>query len=898
MESGETETMEEAVDVEPCDAFTDVGALILEGRLRAPSLKGYKEGPHAPPVSGFSKHECSPSSFLCKRDEACKKYMLLLWKSNVPMCIEVFLGPSCAHGTQKSQSLDPSVIPEPNYVLLEQWRIRLIPLRYRDLLRPVALSRKETKNPQIETVSRSSMGSLRCGKMSTEPASSTEIISTLLTADSLISVMFRHRTESIPLVPCLHTECISLTGHKNELPSFAKPPDLCNPPMSSLLPSRRLCVEQDRSEEDLRRCVMRLKAGMPLDEGHKSSSEDSLLGESLLDPPGSLGKYPRRYQSPSRCVSPSLEAPEHLLTREVKVRHSWRGWNSQGGEERGRRSMRESFSERKSQHHHRSPPPPPRREAFHRARGCGGNPGKHPCTCIKDKDVDAIRNIEVEEYAHPELENEEGAWCRERTSPHGGARPKQKSQKNEKQDLLSFLTQPFSGSDPQVHPPSQTYVVAHCEEELEPESRSLLNEWEDHQGTSDTGKGARRKMPMARLVRERTPLSNVSTSQPVTNALMRMESCILVSPSMKRGPCDESNDDLCNGSNIDRCETAESSTAQESLSARRALDFDRNESMSEVQSLELERAYLQRKLCLKRKDSVQIEGSRTVPSATAKALFRRSLDSAASLVFHHRSGLPLTSSPAPHRRGKAFDFDSSLNSVHAIKNALFDSDQEEEEEICEEQEPVKQNPSLTAPTLVTSSNLLGNFEESVLNGRLEPVSTVEGFTAEIGASGSFCPKHITLPVTVFFYTLCDNDMISSPYLCHINLGEKGYRVPRQGTIQVTLFNPHRTVVKMFVIVYNLEDMPPSAKTFLRQRTLYMPVASSDQHHDSQKWLRYLIHLRLNSSKSGHIYLHTDIRMIVFRKSDVDAAMLHSEEGPYELRSFTRGPDNPRFSPRK
>jgi hypothetical protein len=30
--------------------------------------------------------------------------------------------------------------------------------------------------------------------------------------------------------------------------------------------------------------------------------------------------------------------------------------------------------------------------------------------------------------------------------------------------------------------------------------------------------------------------------------------------------------------------------------------------------------------------------------------------------------------------------------------------------------------------------LSGNFEESVLNGRLEPVSTVEGFTAEIGNS--------------------------------------------------------------------------------------------------------------------------------------------------------------------
>ena len=38
--------------------------------------------------------------------------------------------------------------------------------------------------------------------------------------------------------------------------------------------------------------------------------------------------------------------------------------------------------------------------------------------------------------------------------------------------------------------------------------------------------------------------------------------------------------------------------------------------------------------------------------------------------------------------------------------------------------------SASAPaTVPTSTNLLGSFEESVLNGRLEPVSTVEGFTA-------------------------------------------------------------------------------------------------------------------------------------------------------------------------
>jgi hypothetical protein len=60
---------------------------------------------------------------------------------------------------------------------------------------------------------------------------------------------------------------------------------------------------------------------------------------------------------------------------------------------------------------------------------------------------------------------------------------------------------------------------------------------------------------------------------------------------------------------------------------------------------------------------------RDVPSRVDQARFRRSFDSAASLVFHQRTGLPLTSSPAPCRRGGGsdFGFDSSLTSVHAIK---------------------------------------------------------------------------------------------------------------------------------------------------------------------------------------------------------------------------------------
>lgn len=48
---------------------------------------------------------------------------------------------------------------------------------------------------------------------------------------------------------------------------------------------------------------------------------------------------------------------------------------------------------------------------------------------------------------------------------------------------------------------------------------------------------------------------------------------------------------------------------------------------------------------------------------------------------------------------------------------------------------------------------------------------------------------------------------------------------------------------MFVVRYDLSDMPPNCRTFLRQRTLFMPSDANEHHPDSRKWLRYLIHLR-------------------------------------------------------
>lgn len=57
---------------------------------------------------------------------------------------------------------------------------------------------------------------------------------------------------------------------------------------------------------------------------------------------------------------------------------------------------------------------------------------------------------------------------------------------------------------------------------------------------------------------------------------------------------------------------------------------------------------------------------------------------------------------------------------------------------------------------------------------------------------------------------------------------------------------------MFVVMYDLSDMPPHCQTFLRQRTVYMPV---EENSSQPSYLRYLIHLR-----SGSLYI-SDISFI-------------------------------------
>lgn len=277
-----------------------------------------------------------------------------------------------------------------------------------------------------------------------------------------------------------------------------------------------------------------------------------------------------------------------------------------------------------------------------------------------------------------------------------------------------------------------------------------------------------------------------------------------------------------------------------------------------------------------------------------------SLDGTSTNAFHPRTGLPLLSSPVPQRKTKSgcFDLDTSLLQLKSL------STRSTQQFLNTEDIPDNFDSyilSASAPP-VTSLSLLGNFEESVLNYRLEPLGIVDGFTADVGASGLFCPTHMTLPVEVSFYSVSD-DNAPSPYMGVItleSLGKRGYRVPPSGTIQVTLFNPNKTVVKMFVVIYDLRDMPANQQTFLRQRTFSVPVKKEMNGNLNEenilqieeKTLRYLIHLRFQSSKSGKIYLHRDVRLLFSRKSmEVDSG------AAYKLKSYTESPKNPQFSPR-
>ncbi|XP_037081530.1 protein FAM214A-like [Pollicipes pollicipes] len=820
--------MEGTEEPEPSELFSDLGTLLVEGRM-AGGQRGFHEGPHCVLVYPYrqNKHVCDAGSIVCQREGELRRYMYLLWRNNIPMSVEVLLCPPCVHGQSRAMAVDAA--PGPGYLLLEQWTVHMetavrchrSSVGAHALLQAVYsylhfselsawLSRSGGARPRNVmyriTVPGDAFGTRFAGgapQLHTFPTAYLAKDRTLVQ----VSVRARPRCDAVPTIPC----------------------DACQ---------GRRRGGAGGSEDDLRRSIIKSRL-----QGALSDSRDSLLGDSLLDPPRSLHKYPKRYQSPSRSGSPSLETPEHLMF----------GSRDSSAERRARTpcsrldplvtplgSTRAVF-----------PPDPLRRErtASKERRRSGERrdeeraPSSENATSAED--APSMEEWQrTEEWRGQEEEADSQAEGQRRTldSPRAdlpqareGERPRRRTPQRSRSDGagLFLLT---SEEKLQVvavlrHSALPGGRPAASARQPTPPDNPLLSAIE-RAGQADArtervrtsrfvarGATVADRRDHAERGRERT--TSATCQQVASGAGERVTNG--TSERASNGTCQKISSDTCERTAKGICERDARDTGKRAPcvarergaggtgrgvtngTAERPVDdvggptTNGSAALNQKGSRAPKSPNLLKRLFKKDEpqDAVEEQPKETaVPSPASRAAFRRSLDSATSAVFSQKTGLPLSSSPAPLRRGNAFHFDAALTKVKTFSSALNELTADAESESAE---PERRPLSASCPAGVVSS-LLGSFEESVLNGRLGPVSTVEGFSADIGASGSFHPKHVRLPVTVFFYSLCDNEKIASPYMGLVNLGRKGYHVPKKGTLQVTLFNPHGTVVKMFVVI--------------------------------------------------------------------------------------------------
>lgn len=174
-------------------------------------------------------------------------------------------------------------------------------------------------------------------------------------------------------------------------------------------------------------------------------------------------------------------------------------------------------------------------------------------------------------------------------------------------------------------------------------------------------------------------------------------------------------------------------------------------------------------------------------------------------------------------------------------------------------------------------SFVGSYEESILNGRMSTTpSKPVPFIAQIGVLSLHpstparlrCPPHLTVPFPAFFYSVQDYDS-PSPYVGQLDIPAavavkrlsspqsklakpaplEGYRIPQKGQLQIIIKNPNKTAIKLFLIPYDLEDMPPRTKTFLRQKSYADDI------------LRYAVHIQICSPGRDKYYIFGSIRVV-------------------------------------
>ncbi|EME47474.1 hypothetical protein DOTSEDRAFT_69417 [Dothistroma septosporum NZE10] len=135
-----------------------------------------------------------------------------------------------------------------------------------------------------------------------------------------------------------------------------------------------------------------------------------------------------------------------------------------------------------------------------------------------------------------------------------------------------------------------------------------------------------------------------------------------------------------------------------------------------------------------------------------------------------------------------------------------------------------------------------------------------------------------------------------------------YRIPQQGQLQIVIKNPNKTAVKLFLVPFDLSDMEPGQKTFIRQRSysagpiIDMPLSSRNNlgtdrpeaslnptgDPNDRPMLRYLIHLHICCPSKGRYFLYKSVRVVFANRVP---------DGKEKLRNEIQLPE-PRYSPYK
>lgn len=187
------------------------------------------------------------------------------------------------------------------------------------------------------------------------------------------------------------------------------------------------------------------------------------------------------------------------------------------------------------------------------------------------------------------------------------------------------------------------------------------------------------------------------------------------------------------------------------------------------------------------------------------------------------------------------------------------------------------------------------------------------FIAQVGVVGSLKSKNVKLPphasmtFPAHFYNTPSSTTPSTPYVGTIDLESSltseryrkfpgAYRVPSKGQVQIVIKNPNNTAVKLYLVQYDLTDMPVGTKTVLRQKQYYRaftpapspadrtPPSSPSPH--PRETLRYAIQLQFCSPARKKYYLYKAIK-VVFSARVPDNAE--------QCRTVLEGPGEPRYS---